>query len=60
MKLGTGEEHSMSVELIIDLQDPMQKENIWSLVLKAEKIPLKVLNYKAFSFSGSIFLHLPW
>lgn len=37
VKLGTGEEHYMSVELIIDLQDPMQKENICSLILKQKK-----------------------
>lgn len=41
----------MSIELTTDLQDLMQKENIWSLILRAEKIPLKVLKYKAFSFS---------
>ena len=37
VKLGTEEEHYMSVELIIDLQDPMQKENICSLILKQKK-----------------------
>lgn len=60
VKLGSGEQHSMSIELTTDLQDLMQKENIWSLILKAEKVPLKVLKYKAFSLSCSISLHLPW
>ena len=33
MKLGSGEQHSMSIELTTDLQDLMQKENIWSLLI---------------------------